>query len=386
MSSIRGNAAVSARGSLAPTQVTRAKPHFRAPPVLSEPVSPLARDQCGFSKRTYIYREHQQTDDRGIAHMEDILLETLKREPLALALAAIALCVTVFRLVNERKGERHHAFFYLHEHLAKSEFSVARRRVRTALWRKEYSEWDDEDREMANRVCASYDQAGILILDKAIDAKSAERFLRTSWGESICDQYEALQDFLNDWQTPWKRGKDFFVHFGRLYKMARRYHRKRIGIVSGGQSGADRAALDVAIDLGLPYGGWVPKGGWAEDHPTAPGLLTRFPNMREAESPEPAQRTRLNVRDSTATVILIAGASTSPGTDLTRDEATKRRRPHKIVDVDDPNAAELIKNWLRQIDYLHVLNVAGPRESEAPGLYDKARRVLREVLVDYSAD
>ncbi|HEV3041603.1 MAG TPA: putative molybdenum carrier protein [Candidatus Angelobacter sp.] len=238
---------------------------------------------------------------------------------------------------------------------------------------------------MANRVCASYDQAGILILDKAVDAKSAELFLRTSWGESICDQYEALQDFLEDWQTPWKRGKEFFIHFGRLYKMARRHHRKRIGIVSGGQTGADRAALDVAIDLGLPYGGWVPKGGWAEDQPTPPGLLARYPNMREADSPEPAQRTRLNVRDSTATVILIAGASTSPGTDLTRDEARKRRRPHKIVDVDDPNAAELIKNWLRQIDYLHVLNVAGPRESESPGLYDKARRLLHEVLADCSA-
>jgi hypothetical protein len=79
--------------------------------------------------------------------MEDILFEPIKREPFALMLAAIAVCITVFRLLNERKGERHHAFFYLHEHLAKSEFSVARRRVRTTLWRKEYNEWDDEDRK-----------------------------------------------------------------------------------------------------------------------------------------------------------------------------------------------------------------------------------------------
>jgi len=286
---------------------------------------------------------------------------------------------------QRRDQDKAQALFYLHKHLAKREFSVARRQVRTALWKKEYNEWSDEDKEMASAVCASYDQAGILILSKAVDTESADLFLESSWGESICDQYEALQEFLMDWQTPWKRGREFFAHFERLYKIARRHHRKQIVIVSGGQTGADRAALDVAVDLGLPYRGWVPKGGWAEDHTTPSGLLKRYRDLREANSPDPDHRTALNVRDSTATLILVSGTPTSSGTELTRNEASNRRRPHKIVDVDDPKAADLIRNWLQQIDYMHVLNVAGPRESEAPGLEDKARKLLREVLADYDA-
>src|SRR6185312_13838048 len=84
-------------------------------------------------------------------------------------------------------------------------------------------------------------------------------------------------------------------------------------IVSGGQSGVDRAALDVALELGIPYGGWCPRGGWAEDLPVPPGLLARYPLLRETPTAEPAERTRWNVRDSDGTLILLAGERPAPG-------------------------------------------------------------------------
>ena len=76
-------------------------------------------------------------------------------------------------------------------------------------------------------------------------------------------------------------------------------------MVSGGQTGVDRAALDTALELGLPYGGWCPPGGWAEDLTEPPGLLARYPRLRATPGSEPAQRTRWNVRDSDATLILV---------------------------------------------------------------------------------
>src|SRR6185437_15218992 len=107
-------------------------------------------------------------------------------------------------------------------------------------------------------------------------------------------------------------------------------------IVSGGQSGVDRAALDVALELGLPYGGWCPRGGWAEDLPVPPGLLARYPLLRETPAAEPAQRTRWNVRDSDATLILLAGAPPAPdsGTALTLATAVRLGRPVAVVDLD----------------------------------------------------
>ena len=73
-------------------------------------------------------------------------------------------------------------------------------------------------------------------------------------------------------------------------------------IVSGGQTGVDRAALDAAIARGIAYGGWCPQGGWAEDCPEPPGVLARYPLLRETPSADPAQRTEWNVRDSDASL------------------------------------------------------------------------------------
>ena len=76
-------------------------------------------------------------------------------------------------------------------------------------------------------------------------------------------------------------------------------------IISGGQTGVDRAALDVAIERGMDWGGWCPKGGWAEDLPVPPGLLAKYPHLKETPDPHPLQRTEWNVRDGDANLILI---------------------------------------------------------------------------------
>lgn len=150
-------------------------------------------------------------------------------------------------------------------------------------------------------------------------------------------------------------------------------------IVSGGQSGVDRAALDVAIAHGLPYGGWCPRGGWAEDHPEPPGLLARYPLLRETASTDPAERTRRNVADSDATLVLRAPEVASPGTDLTVATAHELGRPCLVSDGSD---ADRVRAWLVGLGDGIVLNVAGPRESGQPGAYASARALLQTLLED----
>jgi hypothetical protein len=162
----------------------------------------------------------------------------------------------------------------------------------------------------------------------------------------------------------------------------------RLTIIAGGQSGVDRAALDVAIARGIPYGGWCPKGGWAEDFPKPPGVLARYPLLREAPSAEPARRTEWNVRDSDAYLILVdaGGLAASKGTALTRTLAARYAKPSLVVDIAAPDAAGRAATWLAALLAVHPpdtpfrLAIGGPRESEAPGIYGKARGVLGEFL------
>lgn len=150
-------------------------------------------------------------------------------------------------------------------------------------------------------------------------------------------------------------------------------------IVSGGQTGADRAALDVALELGIDSGGWCPAGGWAEDQPEPPGLLALYPNLVATPQADPAVRTRLNVRDSDATLVVWDGAVPSPGTRRTIDIALELGRP-LLVTVGD--VAE-VDAWLAGLPELPtgiVLNVAGPRESGCPGTYERTAELLRAAL------
>jgi len=151
-------------------------------------------------------------------------------------------------------------------------------------------------------------------------------------------------------------------------------------IVSGGQTGADRAALDIAIALGIAYGGWCPKGGWAEDFPDPPGLLARYPRLKQTPSRLPGQRTKWNVRDSDATLLLAPpeGIGGSEGTRYARHVAEKLGRGWAVVTVDED--VRETRRWLEQNLRKGVLNIAGPRESEAPGLYARACDFLARLL------
>ena len=155
-----------------------------------------------------------------------------------------------------------------------------------------------------------------------------------------------------------------------------------VRIVSGGQSGADRGALEAARRLLIPIGGWCPQGGWAEDLPDPPGVMALFPELREAGSPEPGVRTRANVRDSDTTLILVPSAAlaASPGTLLTRSTAREMGRPLLVLDPGDPAAPSQVRHHLASLSTSAVLNVAGPRESESPGLTDAVRHCLLEAL------
>ena len=148
-------------------------------------------------------------------------------------------------------------------------------------------------------------------------------------------------------------------------------------IRSGGQSGADRGALDAAKSLGCQVVGWCPLGGWAEDYPEAPGLLLDYPELRETPSAETSQRTAWNVRDSHATLIIVPPkTSLSPGTDLTVSAARQLGRPYLITSTYNAELAY----WLETLGYELTLNVAGPRESEAAGIYQVAYQIVEKVL------
>jgi len=144
-------------------------------------------------------------------------------------------------------------------------------------------------------------------------------------------------------------------------------------IVSGGQTGVDRAALDVAISLGIPCGGWCPRGRRAED-----GTIPACYPLRETESESYAVRTRENVRDSDGTLVLAMGEPTG-GTALTIEFAAELRRPCKVVDLNDKPDPAAIAGWIAA-NRISTLNVAGPRESTAPGVYAAAVALLFGVL------
>ena len=145
-------------------------------------------------------------------------------------------------------------------------------------------------------------------------------------------------------------------------------------IVSGGQTGVDRAALDLALRLGIPCGGWCPKGRIAED-----GVIDSKYPLKETALPEYSQRTEWNVRDSDATLILTKGAPAG-GTALTVECAIKNKKPHFIVDIMDNEFGEKVSRWLSSLS-VKVLNVAGPRESLEPGvIYSQSLRALKPLF------
>lgn len=146
-----------------------------------------------------------------------------------------------------------------------------------------------------------------------------------------------------------------------------------VRIISGGQTGVDRAALDVAMARGLACGGWVPRGRRAED-----GCLPlRYP-MRESRRNSYGERTRLNVRDADGTLILTRGRPIG-GTALTAVLAQRLGKPYLLVDLENAPNPATINQWIDERG-IRVLNVAGPRESTCPGIYGQAAALLDMLL------
>lgn len=147
-------------------------------------------------------------------------------------------------------------------------------------------------------------------------------------------------------------------------------------IISGGQTGVDRAALDVAIEAGIPHGGWIPKGRKTEEGP----LPARY-RMREMDTVSYEDRTEQNVLDSHGTLIFSHGDLTG-GSALTRELANVHGKPclhldlHQVTALD---AAGQVVEWVAQ-NRIEVLNVAGPRASRDRQIYDDVKRVLRVVV------
>lgn len=153
-------------------------------------------------------------------------------------------------------------------------------------------------------------------------------------------------------------------------------------IVSGGQTGVDRAALDLARELGIDVGGWVPKGRLAEDGP-----LPEWYPLTETPSANPSQRTEWNVRDSDATIIVSDGDLTG-GSALTAQLAERLGRSWFHANLSEKAPIELIDaiaTWIAEGKF-EVLNVAGPRQSKDPGIYAKARALLSPVFLRVKRD
>jgi hypothetical protein len=153
-------------------------------------------------------------------------------------------------------------------------------------------------------------------------------------------------------------------------------------ILSGGQTGVDRAALDVAIELGIRYGGWCPKGGWAEDRPGPPGVLALYAGLRETPDADPRQRTEWNVRDCDRLMVLVdrAGLSVSKGTAFALACAKALAKPHIVIDIDAGDAKDPAAGFLSQRQGPLALCIAGPRESEVPGIYAMAKSFLAHLM------
>jgi hypothetical protein len=157
-------------------------------------------------------------------------------------------------------------------------------------------------------------------------------------------------------------------------------------LISGGQSGVDRAVLDVAVERDIAYAGWCPKGGWAEDFPNPPGLLANYPQLKATPLADPAQRTEWNVRDADACMIVVdaEGVDVSAGTALAQDLAHRDRKPLFVVNLGTPDMLKHAVLWLRVQRARHgaglKLAIGGPRESEAPGIYARAAAFLRTLF------
>lgn len=146
-------------------------------------------------------------------------------------------------------------------------------------------------------------------------------------------------------------------------------------IISGGQTGADRAALDAAIKLDIPHGGWLPRGRKAEDGPVSANY-----NLRELDSERYRDRTQQNIIDSQGTLIVAYGPLTG-GSALTESLAIRHDRPCLVIDLELVSLAEAVdavEKWLRKHG-IETLNIAGPRASGDPRIYAAVYELVMKI-------
>lgn len=147
-------------------------------------------------------------------------------------------------------------------------------------------------------------------------------------------------------------------------------------IISGGQTGADRAALDVAIKFNIEHGGWIPKG-----RKTEKGPLSKKYQLLELKTSDYRERTKQNIIDSHGTAIISRGKLTG-GSKLTQSFAIVVGRPNCYLDLlttEEFEAAIILKSFILE-NNIQILNVAGPRLSHHPGIYMDVKTILETML------
>lgn len=156
--------------------------------------------------------------------------------------------------------------------------------------------------------------------------------------------------------------------------------KRQLKIISGGQTGADRAALDVAIEVGADYGGAIPKGRKTEDG----SLAHKYEKMTELTSQDYRIRTEKNVKDGDATIIFTFDRIGN-GSVLTMKLAEKHNKPYLHINLSkrtDQEVVTEIKEWLNKTQP-NILNVAGSRESTSKGIYERVSNILTIIISDY---
>jgi Circularly permutated YpsA SLOG family len=151
-------------------------------------------------------------------------------------------------------------------------------------------------------------------------------------------------------------------------------------IVSGGQTGVDQAALLVASELGITVGGWCPKGGLDENKVC---MLGKYP-FKEATTADPDEKTKLNIRDSDGTLIIVPTLplpeKIKDGTILTIEDANRQQKPYLIIRLDQKeNVVDTLKEWVDKHN-ISILNIGGPRESNSPGIHQESCELFRELF------
>lgn len=146
-------------------------------------------------------------------------------------------------------------------------------------------------------------------------------------------------------------------------------------IISGGQAGVDRAALDAGLEFGIPIGGFCPKGRRSED-----GTIPEQYPLAETSTSSYSIRTEKNVIESDGTLVLNIGQLSS-GTAYTIKMARRHKKPFLVVQLDQETPNEPVLHWLAT-NKIRVLNVAGPRESKIPGIHRQTVDFLRVLLTE----